>query len=274
MAEPENIPPPEASPPAPTADPAVLNLLSQFSLAFLSAGAVLLFEGKYILGPLAILIAILSYIIGYKWPAFKRRFSHSLVSVIDRLANISTDIIVFLAFGVLTYIVISLHELRSDLNEYVLPRTVTATQSADLLEYLSHHEPHSVTVKVYVSPYIPSNLSPSPSDQEATIYAGQLFTALKNTDWRVTIDYSNKEPLPRNPGLCIQTGGSSAPVDAKHDPVALLQAAFAAAHIAVNCSGGNGGGDLFVLVGHRQLVLGDQEPLLLKIGRWMESVSR
>jgi hypothetical protein len=66
------------------------------------------------------------------------------------------------------------------------------------------------------------------------------------------------------------------PRSAKHDPKTTLQQALTAADITVTCAGGSGAGEykLYLLVGHRPLVVGDQEPLLSKVGRWIVSLSR
>jgi hypothetical protein len=149
--------------------------------------------------------------------------------------------------------------------KYVLPRGVTEKQANDLRDYLSRREAHSVTVKV------------NPLDGEATEYAGQVFNALKNTEWAVEFSTSNGEPFTLNSGLCIDEQGENAkPNDPKHDPRELLQQAFRAANIEVNCSGGAAAGEykLFVLVDHRPLVMGNNEPMLVKLGRWIMQLGR
>lgn len=59
--------------------------------------------------------------------------------------------------------------VRSDLDAYVTPRTITAKQADDLREYFSHHEPCVISVKVV------------PDDPEAMDYANMLFEALIKT---------------------------------------------------------------------------------------------
>jgi hypothetical protein len=139
-------------------------------------------------------------------------------------------------------------------------------EAGDLRDYLSHHEKFAVTVKV------------NPLDAEALEYAAQILNALKAAEPDATFDTAtNEEPLPRNDGVCLNVTGENY-VDPKRNPPGrdILSDAFRAANIPVNCSGGGGTGayKLFVLVGHRPLVIGDQEPLLSKIGRWIQSLSR
>jgi hypothetical protein len=157
------------------------------------------------------------------------------------------------------YIPYAVSKTYSKLEIYVLPRSVASKQSNALKDYLAHHEAHAVTVKV------------NSLDPEAREYAGQIFNALKQTEWNVDFITNNGEPYTYNEGLCIHEQGINAkPNDPKHDPVTLLQEAFQAAKIQVNCSGGVGGGEykLFVLVGHRPLAIQD-ESLLTKLGRWI-----
>jgi hypothetical protein len=124
-----------------------------------------------------------------------------------------------------------MNSLRSDIDTYVIPRTITKSQADDLREYLSHRDKYAVTVKV------------NPVDAEAREYAAQLFNALNQSDWTATFDTSggepNSQPNTLNDGVCIDTVGENAkPYDAKHDPKLHLQAAFIAANIIANCSGG------------------------------------
>ena len=116
----------------------------------------------------------------------------------------------------------------------------------------------------------------NPLDAEAREYAGQILNALRGADWNAAFNTSTVEqPLTMNDGLCFQTTGENS-VDPKHNPKALLEVVFRNAEILVNCSGSTGGGDykLFVLVGHRPLVVGNHEPVLSRVGRWIASLSR
>jgi hypothetical protein len=116
-----------------------------------------------------------------------------------------------------------------------------------------------------------------PLDGEAREYAGQLSNALNRANWDATFDTSGQPNSAE--GLCINTTGENVnpkPFDAKHDPKTLLQQALTAADIRVNCGASSGAGEykLYLLVGHRPVVVGDQEPLLSKVGRWIAGLSR
>jgi hypothetical protein len=154
-------------------------------------------------------------------------------------------------------------EMRNDLDEFVVPRNVTKKQAEQLKKSLSQHEAHAVIVKV------------NPLDQEALQYAAQLEAALSRTDWSVTFSTASADPNTLTPGLefAVALGNGSRP-DPKHDPERILEEAFQSADITVNGSGGAGGDEykLFVLVGHRPLRLGDNLPMLYKIGRWIETL--
>jgi len=79
-----------------------------------------------------------------------------------------------------------------------------------------------------------------------------------------------------NPGLCIAVVGENAkPYDAKHDPKPILQTAFAAAGINANCGSGSAAGNykLFVVVGHRPLIVG-YKPVLVRLGQWIMSLGQ
>jgi hypothetical protein len=77
---------------------------------------------------------------------------------------------VSLLVGQMVYTVFS---LRSDFNKYVVPRVVTAEQADKLREYLSKKESYAVSIEVV------------PNDQEAMEYTGQLFNALRQTNWDI-----------------------------------------------------------------------------------------
>ena len=158
-----------------------------------------------------------------------------------------------------------MNALRSDIDTYILPRTITQKQAEDLREYLSHHDKYAVTVKV------------NPLEAEAREYASRIFNALNPSDWNATFDTSNGEPRTVNDGVCINTVGENAkPYDTKHEPKSLLQAAFGAADIPVNCSGGSAAGSykLFVLVGRRPLAVGYRPPALVRLGWWIMSLGQ
>jgi hypothetical protein len=272
---------PTASPPTlPTGDYALVALLLLFAAGCASTAARLLYDKSFTLGISAIIVAILFFVAALNLPS-SYLFSGSLISVavlVFFLTIISWNEIKLRAFNsryrtfaaififpsFATYSITYMNALRSDIDTYVIPRTITQKQADDLREYLSHHDKYAVTVKV------------NPLDAEAREYAAQLFGALYRTNWEAKFNTSSDEPWTLNDGLCIQVMGENAnPYDAKHDPKALLQAAFTASDINANCGGGAAAGDykLFVLVGHRPLSLGYKGPPLVRLGRWIMSLS-
>lgn len=75
-----------------------------------------------------------------------------------------------------------MNALRTDIDTYVMPRSVTQKQADDLREYLSHHDKYALTVKV------------NPLDAEAREYAAQLLNGLNRSDWTATFDKSGNDP--------------------------------------------------------------------------------
>jgi hypothetical protein len=188
---------------------------------------------------------------GFKWPFIKRKISIGITSAIERGAsNYRLRIgIVFLAvLSVLFPLLLALHSVRSDLDAYVMPRTVTSKQADKLHDFSLHRELSSVTVKVNVT------------DEEATRYSGQILEALKLAGWNAAWDTGgsgNNDVNTLNNGLCIgERGNNPKTGDPTHNPRHILEQALEAADIEVTCSTGSGGDreySLFLLVGHRPI---------------------
>lgn len=210
---------------------------------------------------------------------------------------------------ILIYCVLYARQLRTDLDTYVMPRNVTKKQVERLREYLSKQTPSTISVRVVLN------------DGEAMEYAGQLFNAMRRTNWEATrieylkipnahrpaptptdvdaqgkrlykdneeflkaysawieMDITNKldEHAWGEEGLCIQTefaGQPPSPDPRKTTPEQVLKDALTYAGIEVNCGGGSPdrGKDVLILfVGHRPRILGDTEPLLTRIGEWLQ----
>lgn len=216
-------------------------------------------DASFSVALLAFVTSIGTFVVGIKWPKIKSGAGRFPIAV-ERIANDSrlragAFFLIALYFGISAFLY--MHSLRNDLDTYVMPRVVTERQSHDLREFLSHHETYAVTVKFI------------PSDQKSSRYSGQLVDALKRANWDVT--WSSGQPMePNNAGLCVEAEGKPKP-GSGHDPQQLLMQAFAAAHIEAGCSGGGGDGPymLYLQVGLRPLVLGDQESTLSKLGRWI-----
>jgi hypothetical protein len=278
---------PTASPSAlPTGDYAFAALLLIFATGCVATGFRLLYERQFIFGLSAIVVSILFFFAELKWPS-SYLVSGSLISaaiiiiILTTVGNWSEITrraanpryrsfalaFVLLSFGI--YIITYMNALRSDIDTYVMPRSVTQKQADDLHENLSHHDKYAVTVKV------------NPLDAEAREYGAQLLNALNRSDWTATFDTSGNDPniapSTLNDGLCIDViGENTKPYDAKHDPKPLLETAFSAAGIIANCGGGTAAGNykLFVVVGHRPLAYGYKPPLLVRLGQWISSLSR
>ena len=95
-------------------------------------------------------------------------------------------------------------------------------------------------------------------------------------------EMSNKlaEQANDNTGLCIEVEMPGQPTnpDPRHPtPDSIMQDAMRYAGIEVNCSGGSadkGNYTMYLLVGHRPRIIGNQEPTLSKIGRWIERLGQ
>src|ERR1700687_2217986 len=101
------------------------------------------------LGALAILFAVA----GVKWPSLKLRLGlrfSRFAAITEQIASdyrYRTAGIIILTVGIMLMLSFYLHSIRNDLDTYVMPRSMTDKQANELREYLSHYEPHSVTVK-------------------------------------------------------------------------------------------------------------------------------
>lgn len=98
-------------------------------------------------------------------------------------------------------------------------------------------------------------------------------------EWlRQMTDNEIAEQINDNFGLCINVEEPGQPTnpDPRHPkPEAILADGFRYADIEINCSGGASDREtyrLFLVVGHRPRILGKQEPILRKFGRWIEGL--
>jgi hypothetical protein len=213
-----------------------------------------------------LLAALVFQLLKVRWVGIQQKFPE-ITSRFERIAlspRFRRSVAILVVGCFVLYVMAYLHSLRRDLDRYVMPRTITAEQSDALREFLSHHEAHAVTVKVNVH------------DAEALTYAGQIFNALKRTDWDVTLntaDNSEGNPNTLNDGLCIETVGDNPP-DPKHDPRPLLEEALKTSHIVSNCGGGGGGGEyrLFLCVGHRRLNEEEGPMFFLELARKIQQL--
>jgi hypothetical protein len=164
-------------------------------------------------------------------------------------------------FGVwilIASLVYSLHDLRSDLDMYAMPRTLTKSQATDLTDFLRSQQ---FTSDVYIRV--------AEDDEEANRYAIDLSKALLAANWNVSFDWS--VPATKK-GLNASWLGKE-PQNAKQNPRVLIEQALMAANVPFGSGGvfGNGTGDYkyFLLVGPRPQRVGGRLPLSWRIGNWI-----
>jgi hypothetical protein len=177
----------------PTGEGSVFHFLDIFALGCGLEACSALWSGKPSWEVVAGIIgAIAFHLIGTKWPTIRTSLWPSLSSRLESVGNNRR-----LRFAVLAVIVgyflitglLYIRKLRGDLDIYVEQRIVSKEQGQKLRDYLRNHDPYSVTVRVV------------PRDQEAINYAGQIFNALRQTNWDVQgIEYA-KIPASSKPML-------------------------------------------------------------------------
>jgi hypothetical protein len=158
------------------------DMLFWFFLTLFGTGTYVIYrsqgEGGEILGIALIIVGFIG-MIGCAWPLLKDpltgkvRVTWSLIQrVIHNPLYVKARNRLILAYAVL-FAVTYVHTLRSDLDTFIMPRTVTTEQAEKLRDYLSKREPFAVVLDVV------------PNDQEAAEYAAELFNALSKTNWDV-----------------------------------------------------------------------------------------
>ena len=272
-------------------DRAVFVFLDGLALASLFADVEWLTSGKpWPLATVFFVIAFVLALIAHNWSAIKPKFAKRLAGLTSRIERIAADYryrtgSLFLAAFIIGIIFLSyMHSFRKDLDMYVMPRSVTTEQSSALQRTL-FAAPSDAVVKIVASV----------ADPEAMEYAGQLFNAIRAGGWNTEFQPVNPWDGDRRPyetmafsklslaldqGLIIRTCLVGQPVnqDPKHpSPDALLGTAFQKAKIEVN--GGGSAADcgqymLYLEVGRRPRVIGEQLPALARLGDWIRNLSR
>lgn len=232
------------------------------------------------LGASLLVLALVTEAAAFKWPVIALRAKSQakvLVAVsvsvlvgliVHRVTGGTWLVAVIAGLAVIGIYILSLSiafviQLRIDLDRYVMPRVVTR-QQADAIR-TNVQGAGSVTVKV------------NPRDSEALEYAGQLFSALRNTGWNVEMSTADAPPVANDGVGHYLTGQNYAPD--KRNPGGELQAlanALQKSGIQINSGGAQGAGEykMFLLVGHRPLSIGSL-PLRYKIGQWvMKTIMR
>jgi hypothetical protein len=147
--------------------------------------------------------------------------------------------------------------LRSNLDLYVRPRTVTQEQISSMAAYLSQYDPHDIQVIVHAN------------DAEASNYMGQIAGGLIRGGWKIVSTGYIHEQM--NQGISINTEQPGQPQnsDPKHPtPELILQRALQQANIPVSGGGGSYNRPAYsitIAIGPRQLVIDTKPPVRVEI---------
>ena len=267
----------------PTGNKAVYEFLILFALPFVFAAEEEFRAGK----PPRVwlswtVLAVVLFLLAIKWPKLKQVAGERLADTVERIAGFRMVIVLAvvayiaatkndpryrygaIAIG-LTYLIASamayVRSLRRDLDMYVMPRRLTNRQALKMQQYLSKHEPHTVTVNV------------NPHDTESTIFASRILQTLKQARWDA--QFSTAPPYAPQQGVYILTNGLNSIVQGGPDDWRpIIQEAFRLAHVDINGGGGAGAGEFSVaiLIGRRPLIIGRSDPILVKLGRLMWAI--
>jgi hypothetical protein len=263
----------------PSGDKAVYLFIEMIALGFILYAIEEAFKDhpSWVKVGIAIFFGLSFFLLGIKWSRLKARLWPRLSSRVEAVANdyrYRYGLILLLTAAIIGYVMVSMRSIRSDLDRYLLPRTITRQQANDLKEYLSRRDLHAVRVKVVSG------------DQEADKYAGEVFGALRDTKWDVNPpEHWGPEAAPNNSyiGLYIAvTRGKSDqqrrgnPDPNNPTPDEILEEAFRRADIDINGGGGLEGEEysVAIVIGHRPLAIGNRQPTLSKIGHWLEGLDQ
>jgi hypothetical protein len=115
------------------------------------------------------------HLLGTKWSALEKRMTPRLAAWFHSIGNDNSYriwalgvVVSYFAIGASLYV----YQLRSDLDTYVMPRTVTNEQAAIIRISLMRHPTET-----------PINVFANEADSEAMQYAGQLYSAVKQGGW-------------------------------------------------------------------------------------------
>jgi hypothetical protein len=263
----------------PAGSESVFHFLDIFALGFgllavdsFGAGKPAWETGGYVAAAAAI------HIIGTKLPRISRILGSNIRSALNMIITIlSACFVVYAVFSGVFYVL----RLRSDLDAFVIPRTLTDEQREAIRAVLSQHD----------DPHADINVFASQLDPEAVEYAATLFNAIKDSGW--TVRFGNLNPLDTAPnpnldkykntffpaylavdgGVNIRVGypGQPSNSDPKNlRPDELLGKAFSAARIQHGGGGGANQSGYFVIiaVGRRPLAIRDV-PWRFKVAGWL-----
>ena len=249
----------------PSGEGSVFHFLDIFALGCGLEACSAFFSGKslgLVFG--AVLGAVGFHVLGTKWGQIRGRLGPRLAAVLDRIGRDPAYRAIALVL-VLSYFVVSavlyVVRLRSDLDTYVMPRTLTAQQVSQIRDYLSRHDPIPVVLK-YDS-----------RDREAEAFAGKFADALDTTKWALTSDDNESSPpfARECPNLCVSSRGNKE--DTEH---ALAEALRVAGFDDVTSGWSNTAGEtkVFLVIGRRPLMLHRGPSLLTRLGQWLEETSK
>jgi hypothetical protein len=168
------------------------------------------------------LIALVLMGLGIYFPKIRQHLGKRVSGFLDQLTHnrrfwkaSSFIVVVFLVLRALVFFA----EMRSDLDTYSMPRTVTKEQAAKIRDYLSHYQPYSVTMRVVEN------------NEEANRYAALLADALQQGHWvikswstfsngpnsgiglDVTGPKESNDPIAPSPDMILVNAFSKAEVD-------------------------------------------------------------
>src|SRR5579871_1619044 len=149
-----------------------------------------------------IVVAIVLYVSWDKWPEIRKHVGPRAVVALPKVGIVAL-IIVLGYFGLSALLYIT--QLRTDLDSYAMPRTLTVKQANDLVNYLSTKESHAVAIGA------------DPLDAEAVQYAANIFAALSRTNWDAKGVVSVPRPSFEGVEVMVEWPGPvGAPDDPKH----------------------------------------------------------
>src|ERR1035437_965276 len=230
----------------PSGHGSVFHFLDIFALGFGLAAVDSLVAGRslWVVGG-CVIAAIAIHILGTKWPLIRERLGPRLATILYRAIRVASALLIGI---VVVSIFLYVHQLRSDLDNYVMPRSVTKQQADQISQVLAGHDP-GISLDVFASV----------ADPEATEYAAQLMNAIKKGGWDARLGVLNPWEtgalanhnngtfyniyLAMDRDVTIRVGlvGQPKNPDPRHpDPDALLREAFQKAGIN---AGGAGSAD-------------------------------
>lgn len=202
----------------------------------------------------------------YLWPPSKPETRELFAKFLSPIAARSKSIAVGAVLALCAITLFQVLAVRRDLDNYVMPRTLTSEQMSALRSFFAHEAvpPYRITIVV------------DRTDDEATHFAGDLNSALQSAGWQVKFYGPDDLPIPAQtlpPGLCTFTVGQDLKIaEAQQILVKSLQEANV--FEVTNCGPPpvpyRISPALFLVVGKRPVsIVHARQPLLSKLGFWL-----